>query len=74
MGDVGSAGDLGDLEQAAAAHGEQIQQALQGELLPGVVTRFVSIPTLIAMKYASGRPRDLDDIEHLRLLQKGSHR
>lgn len=48
----------------------EYEQALQGELLPGVVTRFVSIPVLIAMKHVAGRPRDLDDIEHLRLLQK----
>ena len=26
----------------------------------------VSIPTLIRMKEAVGRPRDLDDIQHLR--------
>src|SRR3546814_290524 len=48
----------------------EYEQALRGELLPGIVTRFVSIPALIAMKLAAGRPRDLDDIEHLRLLQK----
>jgi len=44
--------------------------ALQGELLPGVVTRFVSIPTLIRMKQVAGRPRDLDDIQHLQWLQE----
>lgn len=49
----------------------EYEQALQGEVLPGVVTRFVSIPALIAMKQTAGRPRDLDDIEHLRLLQRG---
>lgn len=43
--------------------------ALHGELLPGVVVRFVSIPTLVAMKRVAGRPRDLDDIQHLEWLQ-----
>lgn len=40
--------------------------AMQGELLPGLYTRFVSIPALIRMKEAANRPRDLDDIQHLR--------
>lgn len=44
--------------------------ALHGELLPGLYVRFVSIPTLIRMKQAAGRPRDLDDIQHLRWLQE----
>src|SRR5690606_28675055 len=43
--------------------------ALRGELMPGVVVRFVSIPTLIRMKQVAGRPRDLDDIQHLEWLQ-----
>ncbi len=50
----------------------EYEQALQGEILPGVVTRFVSIPTLIQMKQVAGRPRDLDDIQHLRWLQENS--
>lgn len=40
--------------------------ALRGELAPGVSVRFVSLPTLIAMKEEANRPRDLDDIQHLR--------
>ncbi|HSH85501.1 MAG TPA: nucleotidyl transferase AbiEii/AbiGii toxin family protein [Guyparkeria sp.] len=44
--------------------------AMQGELLPGINVRFVSIPTLIRMKQAAGRPRDLDDIRHLQWLQE----
>lgn len=43
--------------------------ALQAELLPEVDVRFVSIGTLISMKRAAGRPRDLDDIQHLEWLQ-----
>ncbi len=37
--------------------------------IPGhgpVVARYVTIPTLIAMKQTVGRPQDLDDIQHLR--------
>jgi len=41
-------------------------QALLGEVAPGLLVRFVSIPTLIAMKQDAGRPRDLDDIQHLK--------
>lgn len=47
-------------------------EAMQGELLPRVVVRFVSIPTLIRMKQVAGRVRDLDDIQHLQWLQKDS--
>ena len=46
-----------DIEYAAA---------MEGELLPGLYARFVSIPALINMKEAAGRPRDVDDIQHLR--------
>ncbi len=42
--------------------------AMQGELAPGLTVRFVSIPTLVAMKRLANRPRDIDDIEHLRLI------
>ena len=42
--------------------------AMQGELAQGLVVRFVSISTLIAMKQLANRPRDLDDIEHLRMI------
>jgi len=40
--------------------------ALQGELAPALGVRFVSLPALIAMKEQASRPRDLDDIQHLR--------
>lgn len=46
--------------------------AMRGELLPGIHVRFVSIPTLIRMKEQANRPRDLDDIQHLRWLQENS--
>lgn len=43
-------------------------RALQAELSPGTLVRFVSIPTLIAMKALADRARDRDDIEHLRMI------
>jgi hypothetical protein len=46
----------------------EYEAALAAELCPGLPVRFVSIPTLIQMKEAAGRPRDQDDIQHLRWL------
>jgi hypothetical protein len=46
----------------------EYQAALVAELRPGLPVRFVSISTLIRMKEAAGRPRDQDDIQHLRWL------
>ncbi len=43
-------------------------RALRAELSPGTVVRFVSIPTLIAMKELANRARDRDDVEHLRMI------
>ena len=43
-------------------------RALQAELSPGTIVRFVSIPTLIAMKELANRARDRDDIEHLQMI------
>ena len=40
--------------------------AMQGELAPDRSVRFVSLPALIAMKEKANRPRDRDDIQHLR--------
>lgn len=42
--------------------------SMTGELAPGVRIRFVDIDTLIRMKEATGRSRDQDDAEHLRML------
>ena len=44
--------------------------ALRGELSAGVMVRFVSLPTLIAMKELANRPRDTDDIKHLKWIQQ----
>ena len=52
-----------DFEREAAA-------AWKAELAPGAVVSFVSIETLIEMKTLAGRPRDLDDIQHLRWIQE----
>lgn len=49
---------------------EETRQALQGELSPGLEVRFVSLPTLIAMKEAAGGPRDIDDLQHLRWIRQ----
>lgn len=48
-----------DFDREAAA-------SLRAELSPGFLVPFVSIATLIAMKEVANRPRDLDDIRHLR--------
>lgn len=42
--------------------------AREQQLAPGLFVRFVSIPALIAMKKVANRPRDVDDIQHLRWL------
>lgn len=44
--------------------------ALVGRPVPGLSVRFVSIPTLIKMKELANRPKDLDDIAHLRLISR----
>jgi hypothetical protein len=38
------------------------------ELAPGVAVPFAAIETLIAMKEATGRARDMDDVQHLRMI------
>lgn len=45
--------------------------ALMKPLHGAIPVRFVSIPTLIRMKEAAGRPQDLIDIEYLRMRLKG---
>ena len=52
----------------------EYEAAMQGELAPGLTVRFVSISTLIAMKQLANRPRDLDDIEHLRMIAEERRR
>jgi hypothetical protein len=41
-------------------------EAYREELLPGLMVPFVQLKTLIRMKEEAGRPRDLDDAQHLR--------
>ena len=43
-------------------------QARPLEIGPGANARFVTIPTLMEMKSRVGRPRDVDDVEHLRMI------
>ena len=54
---------------------DEYRSAYEGELAPGLTVRFVSIPALIAMKKVANRPRDVDDIQHLRwILEEKSKR
>lgn len=46
---------------------EEYQRALIKPLYGTTIVRFVSIPTLIRMKEAAGRPQDRIDIEYLRM-------
>ena len=46
---------------------EEYGRALIKPLYGTIPVRFVSIPTLIQMKEAAGRPQDRIDIEHLRM-------
>lgn len=46
----------------------EYQNATHAELSPEIALRIVSIPALIKMKQQAGRPRDLDDIEHLQFI------
>jgi hypothetical protein len=43
---------------------------LLDELSPGLFARIVSREALILMKQEAGRPRDLEDIEELRRVQR----
>jgi hypothetical protein len=44
------------------------ESALVAEVGPDLPVRFVNLRTLITMKEAAARPRDLDDAEHLRTI------
>lgn len=44
----------------------EYEDALRGGIAKGLEVRFVTIPTLIAMKEVADRERDRDDIRHLR--------
>lgn len=45
-------------------------KACTDEISPGAPVRYVDLETLIAMKERAGRPKDLDDISHLRLISR----
>jgi len=49
---------------------DEYDQALVGEILPGLQVRFVRLDTLIRMKEATGREKDREDVRQLRLLQE----
>jgi hypothetical protein len=52
----------------------EYKAAKRGNLAPGLPIRFVSISTLIKMKKLANRPKDLDDIAHLRTIAKAKRR
>ena len=52
----------------------EYESAQKQELAPGLRVRFVSIPTLIAMKEVANRPIDGDDIRHLRWILEEQRR
>lgn len=45
-------------------------RAVEMELVPGIPMRFVCVDTLVAMKEAVARPKDLDDVWHLKKLNE----
>lgn len=53
---------------------EAFDAARSEEIEPGVTMRFVDARRLISMKELAGRPKDLDDAEHLRLLLRDDER
>lgn len=53
-----------ELEYRTAAH---------AELTPDISFNIVNIPTLISMKQLAGRAKDIDDIEHLKIILKNNN-
>jgi hypothetical protein len=49
---------------------DEYRRAYVGEVAPGVLARFVSLPALIRMKKEAAREKDIDDVRHLELLWK----
>lgn len=52
----------------------EYDRALVAEINPGQPQRFIAIDTLIRMKELAARPRDLDDLQHLRWIQEEKQR
>lgn len=48
----------------------EYDNALLGDILPGVPARFIRIETLLRMKEEAGRAKDLEDIRQLMLLKE----
>jgi hypothetical protein len=48
----------------------EYEAAMEAEVAPELFVRFVRLATLIEMKEKAGRPRDLDDAEHLRRIRE----
>lgn len=50
----------------------EVSASLRDELQPNLEVRFVSIPTLIGMKELANRPKNVEDIQHLRWILEDS--
>jgi len=48
-------------------------QSVRAELTQDISFKIVSIPTLINMKQSAGRAKDLDDVEHLKMIRDDHH-
>ncbi|MBI2921418.1 MAG: hypothetical protein HYY18_10085 [Planctomycetes bacterium] len=48
----------------------EYDRALEGEVFPGVRTRFVRLETLLRMKKKAGREKDLEDLRQLESLRR----
>lgn len=47
--------------------------AVCAKLTPAICFNIVNIPTMIKMKQQAGRAKDLDDIEHLKLIMENQN-
>lgn len=51
----------------------EYKTAAHAELTPDISFHIVSIPTLILMKQLAGRAKDMDDIEHLKMILENNN-
>ena len=51
----------------------EYKTSITAKLTPEISFNIVNIPTLIQMKQQAGRAKDLDDIDHLKIILEDSH-